>query len=219
MQPYTIAQIAVNVAELMACIAGFLSWNKIRKTYWRWFPIYLALIVVTEVAMEWATYRYQAFALNSQVYQYWGIPLQFYFLFYLFHQFFRAEKPSRWPLVFAGLYFISWVADLLYFSRGKYAFASFSYSVGNVLLLLLILLSFFRFANSRELVKFRESMHFWLCIGVMIFYLGTLPFYGLRNTLYLYYEPVFWAYYYCQFGLNCLMYGCFTIAFIWGKPK
>ena len=52
--------------------------------------------------------------------------------------------------------------------------------------------------------------------GMLLFYLGTFPFYGLYNELakdLSIFVPVVWV----ATSLNYLMYIFFTIGFIWGK--
>ena len=71
-------------------------------------------------------------------------------------------------------------------------------------------------SNKNKFIQ-RNKM-FYINIGIMLFYVGTLPFFGLYNLIVK--EPEIWNIYYLYFLLsNCLMYLLFTASFIWGKPK
>jgi hypothetical protein len=95
----------------------------------------------------------------------------------------------------------------------------FSYTIGNILLLVLLLMFFIKFSKGDEVLNYRSSRMFWVCLGIMIFYIGSMPFYGMRSTIYNLNQPLFYFYWHAQFGLNYLMYILFIISFIWGREK
>ena len=208
--------IILNCLELAACITGCLYWSKIRETYWKWFPIYLGLILITELTAEYFLFARHDLKTNGDIYWYFGLPLELLFLFWLFYQY---AKPRKWPLILAAIYVAGWILDQVYFSHLKLFFDSFSYTIGNALLLICLFVFFIRFSNSNEILNYRKSMFFWVALGLLIFYVGTFPFYGMRTTLWKDYRSLFWVYYYISFFLNYCMYSLFMIAFIWGRPK
>jgi hypothetical protein len=208
--------IILNCFELAACITGFCFWNKIRNSYWKWFPVYLAVIVVIELTGEYFLYIDRNLTVNVAIYRYIGLPLEFLFFFWLFYQY---EKPRKWPVLLAGIYVVVWILDQVYFSQMKLYFDSFSYTIGNALLLVGLFIFFIRFSNSNAILHYRSSMLFWVSLGLLVFYVGTLPFYGMRTTLYKEYRSLFYVYWYVQYFLNYCMYSLFMIAFIWGRPK
>ncbi len=209
----------LNFFELVACVTGFIYWKKIKHSYWKWFPIYLAIILITELTGKYILVVLHDRKLNANIYRFFGIPIQFLFFFWLFKQNLKPYKEKRWPLYGAAIYIISWVVDFVYISKMKFGFQSFSYTMGNIILLVLLILFFVKFINSDEILEYKSSMMFWVCVGLLIFYLGTFPFYGLRNTLLQNYRGVYDVYWYINFILDYLMYILFAIAFIWGKPK
>jgi hypothetical protein len=211
--------IVLNIFEALACITGFLYWKKIRNSYWYLFPVYLAIIVLTELTGEYLLHVKKDLDVNIALYRYFGVPVQFFFFYWLFYQYFKSTKRNKWPLYSAAIYLASWLTDLVYLSSFKLYFDSFSYAVGCILLLVLLLIYFTRFIKSDELLHYKSSMMFWVCMGIFIFYIGSLPFWGLRTTLYRQYPDFFYTYWYTQYGLNYLMYILFSVSFIWGKPK
>ncbi|HET6993535.1 MAG TPA: hypothetical protein VFI06_01075 [Chitinophagaceae bacterium] len=210
--------IVLNILELVACITGFLYWRKVKDTYWRWFPVYLATIVLIEVTAEYFLYEQRNAEVSLGIYQYFGIPLEFLFFYWLFYRYF--DKKNRWPLYSAAIYIACWLLDIFYLGHLSLYFESVSYGVGTILLLILLFQFFMQFARSNDVLKYRSSMMFWVALGIILFYMGTLPFYELRNTLYRMDDKTFFfVYWYIQFGLNYLMYILFVLSFIWGKPK
>jgi hypothetical protein len=225
----TIIQIGLYFFEFLACLMGFIYWKKIKDTYWKWFPIYLAIVVLVELTCKVIVETlddssnlvnpYRGSNINAAIYRYFGIPIQFLFFFWLFRQYFSKQKKHKWPLIGAAIYILSWITEQLFFEHVDTWFMSFSYTIGNIVLLVLIILFFIRFVNSEAILKYKHSMMFWVCLGLLAFYLGTFPFYALRNTLYKTNKSVFSIYSYVSMGLDYLMYIFFTISFIWGRPK
>ena len=222
MSSYIIIQ---DFVELVACIAGFLCWRKIKHSYWRWFPVYLAVIVLTEAAGEYALIVKRDLDLNVAIYKYWGIPIQFFFFYWLFHKHFNLKAKNRWPLFSAAIYLLCLLSDIsswpgfMYTNVSKSGFLATSYAVGVILLVILSLIYFVKFVKSDEPVSFRSDMMFSVAIGLMLFYMLTLPFNMLRTYLYYNYRTVFDIYWHAQYILDYLMYLMFAVAFVWGKAR
>ena len=210
-----ILQYGLHVFEISACVAGFLSWKKIRNSYWKWFAIYLAVIVAVEI-VGFITQHNRP--VNTAVFNYFGIPVQFFFLAWLFHLYFAETRKSWWPLIGAVIYLGAWVVDI-FTDKAPTWFTSFSYTVGNITLLVTIIIFFLRFIHSDEILNYRHSMMFLVSLGLLVFYLGTFPYYALRNTIYYKSRPLFYIYWAISLLLDWLMYIFFCIAFIWGRPK
>jgi hypothetical protein len=219
MGTYLMVQLGLVLLEAAACIAGFLNWRKIRHSYWKWFPPYLLLLVAVELTCLYLAYVMDNRELNGKIYMYFGIPVQFFFFFWIMAQYLKPYRENRWPLYGAAIYLASLIADLTWLAGERFWFSSLSYTVGNLVLLVLILLFFIKFIKSEEILRYRSSMMFWVSLGLLVFYLGSFPFFALRNTLYYEYREVFNVYRYVAMGLDYLMYIFFTLAFIWTKPN
>jgi hypothetical protein len=205
----------LRLLELVACVTGFIYWGKIRASFFKWFPVYLGFIVISESIGEFL--RSPAMEkLNRAYFNYFEIPVEFLFFFGLFYSTNRFKKLS---LVCAALYLLSWFIDLVYFSKLEFVFYSFSYTLGNLLLLILILNYFVQLVTSNNILNFWKDMLFWICTGLLVYYLGTFPYYGLRNTLWKNYTNLYYTYSYIMYILNSLMYLMFTFSFIWGRPS
>lgn len=204
--------------ELLACITGFFHWNKFKTTYWKWFPFYLAIICIVELTGDYLNFK-EVYSLKNDIYNNFSIPLEFLFLYWLYYRYAEDKKNKLLAVACSLVYLSSIVLDQVYFRKTNYYFDSFSYSIGNMVLLVVIISFFIQFARSRDILLYKSSIMFWVFLGALIFYLGSLPFYGLYNLLYKKYTHLFIFYSYIMYVCNWIMYSFFTIGLIWGKPK
>jgi hypothetical protein len=200
--------------EILACVTGFIYWQKIKNTHWKWFVFYLLFIVLAEVAGLFLSDP-KLRGVNSNFYNLLVIPIEFLFFYWLFYKTFVSSRYVRLPFVGAGIYMVSWGLDIFQFSK----FYSFSYTVGSLVLSILILCFFAQLMTRHTILKFSTNMMFWVCLGLLLFFLLCLPYYGLHNTLAYIYPELIKVYAYIVYSLDCFMYLMFTIAFIWGKPN
>jgi hypothetical protein len=204
--------------ELVACVTGFIYWHKVKRSYWRKFPFYLLFIVLAECVGYTLSVNKMQVA-NVAFFNYIEIPIEFLFFFWLFHQSFKHTKNNKLAPISTIIYVVAWLTDIFYFSKHKFGFYSFSYTVGNLLLLVLILRYYVQLVTSDEILTFKTNMQFWVSAGMLLYYLGTFPFYGLTNTLSANYKTLYYSYIYVMYSLNCLMYLMFTLGFIWSNPN
>lgn len=219
MDIYTKLRISLYAAEALAAVTGFLYWKKIRHSFWKWFPFYLLIIVAIEVITESAFHIYENYSFNIAIHDYFSIPLQFLFFFWIFYMGSVGSSNKRWPLISAVLYGISWVAEVFLFENKRLWFMSFSYTVGNLLLLVCVISFFIAYVKSEKIITYRSDMIFWVSVGLLVFYLGSFPLYGMYNTLIDKFPDLFNQYWLIAMGLNCTMYILFTLSFVWGKPR
>ena len=197
--------------EALPVLVGILSWTKVKTTYFKWFLLYLSYIFLGDCIGTWYI---KNIGNNEWIYDYFIIPVEFLFLFWLFSRSIKNRKYFWTPIACAMFYFISIVVENMFLKDSKYAFDSFSYSIGNLLLLILLLQYFFQLTNSKEVLNFRHNMMFWISSGLMVYYLGTCPYFGLKNYLHDHYYAFFYTYYYIVLVLDCMMYLLFSIGFI-----
>jgi hypothetical protein len=132
--------------------------------------------------------------------------------------FFKALAKNKRTLIIASitLYLAFWVIENTVFTGKGYYFRSLSYTNGNLFIALYAVLFFIEFINSNKILVYKKLTVFWIVLGILIFYTGTFPFYGLYNELAKnldIFVPVAWV----ATSLNYCMYLLFTIGFIWGK--
>ena len=214
----------VYITELISAVVGFMYIRKWQTTIWRWFAFFLMFMVIGECVGESLSVVNSPITrkLNVIWYDNIVIPSEFLYFFWIFYLHNENPIKKRLPLAFIIIYIISLASDIFIFQAHFHAqqlpFNSFSYTIGNILLLYLILNYYSRMANSQTVMKLNENMLFWISTGLLIYYLGTCPFWGLRNII-INYKSLYEAYNAIQLILDFLMYLTFTFSIIWVKAN
>jgi hypothetical protein len=203
----------LHFCEFIALVAGIVKYKSLKNSYWKWFVIYLAYIFAYEIISWTAKYVLKYYIGTFQSYIH--IPIEYLFLFWLFAYTSLKNKVLFWWL--SALFLISIVVDN-YLKPKDFSFMSLSTTVGNLILLILVMLEFLNQIKSDAIMRFKENKMFYINIGVTLFYIGNMPFFAL------YYDileiPKYWNNYYVYFMVsNCLMYLLFAASFVWGKVK
>jgi hypothetical protein len=146
---------------------------------------------------------------------YFGIPMEFLFFFWLYAA--KSLQNLKLFYFFILIYFLSFFPIENYFEKIKIVY-SFNYCVGAFLLMILVFLEYHKQIVNDNILEFKQNKMFYINTGVLLFYIGNLPFFGLYKILIN--EPTIWNNYYIYFLVsNCIMYLLFAASFIWGKPK
>jgi hypothetical protein len=201
------------ITEAIATIAGFSNLHKLKDSYLKWVPIYLAIITLLEIGYHLCSYFHKS---NAASYIYIvSILIEMFFINWLFYKIFKSRYKK---LILTGVifYVISLLLEKTILSSTTYYFQSLSYTIGNLFILIYIILYFVQLVNSDKILVFKKLTEFWIACGMLVFYLGTFPFYGLYNELAKNID-IFMAVAWVATSLNYCMYLLFTIGFIWGK--
>ena len=200
------------LAEAAAAIAGLITWSKWRGTYLKWVPLYLALIVCLELS-ERLLRNFGQVAVASLILKV-SIVTEMLFI----HCFFYKTLNKKIIIAGACVYLLGFLLENFFIQDELYYFQSLSYTIGNLFILVYLLMFFMELVKSEKILVFKKLTVFWISLGMLVFYLGTFPFYGLYNELSKdldLFVPLAWI----STSLNYSMYLLFTIAFIWGKPQ
>ncbi|WP_140998854.1 hypothetical protein [Flavobacterium profundi] len=199
--------------EFLCAIVAIIKFNEIKNTYWKWFVFFIVYIFIIE---KYGTHIFNLFSIEKKIYfAFIGIPLEYIFFFWLYS--IKSLKNKKLFFIFTLFYFLSFIPIELYFKSFDIIY-SFNTTMGSFLLMILVFLEFQKQILNDDILKFKQNKMFYINIGIMLFYVGTLPFFGLYNLIVK--EPEIWNIYYLYFLLsNCLMYLLFTASFIWGKAK
>lgn len=155
---------------------------------------------------------------NLLFYNYLVIPGEFLFYYWLFSNDERLGK--KLPIYIALGYFVAFGFEKTgNTSNYGLQFGSFSYTIGIIGLLVLIIRYLYLLSNSDDILHFKSQPMFWISVGLLVFWLGSLPYYGLLNYLYQNFPQLFSSYTWVAMVLNYLMYSLFICAFLWQKEK
>jgi len=193
--------------------AAVIQYPKLRDTPWKWFAFYVIFIFLSELFSDQCLAYFPLF--RQYYFAYFGIPSEFLFLFWLYG--YESLKLKKLFWICAIAYLASFIPHLLLFGQ-LHIIYSINYTVGNLLLLLLVIIEFNKQIKTDAILSFKENKMFYINAGVTLFYIGTLPFFSFYGLILK--QPAVWNAYYIFFLVaNCIMYLLFTASFIWGKPK
>ena len=199
--------------EFFSAVVGLFYFSKNKGTHWVWFIFYLNFIFFFDFFSEEIS---NIMKLKKQYYfAYFIIPIQFIFFYWLYA--IKSLKKISIFWSFSIIYFLSFIPIELYFSKLKVVY-SFNLVIGTILLMVLIFMEFLKQIKNDDILEFSKNKMLYINIGLVLFYVGTLPFFGLYNLLIN--ELEIWNAYYIYFMIsNCIMYLLFAASFIWGKVK
>ncbi|AFL82016.1 hypothetical protein Aeqsu_2561 [Aequorivita sublithincola DSM 14238] len=209
---HTIKQILL-VFQLLSALTGCFYFFRLKNSYWKWFAVYLVIISIQEHVL---TYILPVPVNVNQFYNlFFGLPLEFIFLYWLY-----ASKSLRKKQLFITCSIV-YIATILitYFFQETNDAISFSLNVGTLILSVLVVLEYRKQIRDDSILEFRKNKMFYINFGVILFYLGSLPFHVFQKYLYADYKVVVEYYYVYFLAANCIMYLLFIASFIWGKEQ
>lgn len=206
------AQKSLLWAEGLAAVIALFYYNRLKEQYWKLFVFYLVFIFLGEAYGKWGSFVNFT---KAQYYNYLLMPIQFIFFYWLY-----AAKSLGKPKLFwiiSILYLLSFIPNELYFSKSKIVFA-FNYTFGCLILMLLVILEYYKQITSQEILNFYKNKMFYINLGITLSYIGTLPFMAFLSLLVKYKE--IWDMYFSYFLISVsVMYILFASSFIWGKQS
>lgn len=204
----------LNICECIALICGIIKFKSLKNSYWKWFVFYLFYILTYEIFTKTYEFTFEneiRFFLSTV-----QIPIETLIVYWLIGYKSLDKKKLFWTV--SGLYLMSFAFENYTKDWSQYSFLSLSQTFGTFLMLILIGFEFLRQIKSDAILNFSSDKMFYVTIGVVLFYIGNMPFFGWYNLILKY--PEIWNSYYIYFMLsNCLMYLFFAASFIWGKAK
>jgi hypothetical protein len=144
-----------------------------------------------------------------------NVPLQIVFLLF----FLLFEKYKKIFFCFSIIYLTLYCLEEINVLPINSIFKSFSYGIGNLLLITALLISVYQFLYSEKVLAFYTYADFWIIIGLIIYYIGSFPYYNFNNYLWAEKARHNLAYnlYYTTQALNCFLYFIYTFAAKWKK--
>jgi hypothetical protein len=121
-------------------------------------------------------------------------------------------------MIIPAFYVIVFIVENFILPQKRFFFLSFSICIGCIGLLILIFKYFSHLMLSDKLISYKTQLSFWVATGLLIYFLGSLPFFGMFNILAEKYMRVHYAYYHIILILSTLMY-CFFVAGIYFTRK
>ncbi|ANH83389.1 hypothetical protein A8C56_22525 [Niabella ginsenosidivorans] len=134
--------------------------------------------------------------------------------------FYRKTRYNYWKRCIQGFIGVILFITFLQFFVSKITQSNtFNYTLSAVFISACSLHYLFELMNSEEIGEVTGDPFMYLSIGLLLFYLGTLPFSSMRTYLWEAHRKIFYIYYYLFFGFNYFLYGIITVGIICTKKK
>lgn len=202
----------LRLSEVIAGVVGIIKFKKFKDSYWKWFIYYLIFIAISELICKYVLCNFTTF--RTYYYDFFVIPLEFLFLFWLYSYKSLSNKKLFWGS--CSIYILSLLPYFIF--EEKTTVNSFNYIVGTFLLSIMIILEYNKQMKSDAILSFRENMMFYINTAVGLFYVGTLPYFAFNGLLWKD-KDIFYNYFIFFMLTDILMYILFSIALLWGKPN
>jgi hypothetical protein len=208
----TLSKVLLIIQTVVVPLVALFYYSKVKNTYWQWLVFYLVFIAGQEL---YFTYNNSILTIpKAHYFAYIGIPIQFLFLFWLY-----AIKSLNNRVVFwiFSLLLMLTVLPIEWYTQLK-TVNSITVLVGSLLLMILVFLEFQKQIMDDDILEFKHKRMFYINLGVLLFYVGCVPFFGLYNLIKK--EHFIWNNYYIYFLVsNCLLYVSYILSFVCGKKN
>lgn len=202
--------------EFSAFLVSWLYFNSLRKRGMVLIPVLLTLVAVSE-AVGWLTARGMLSSIHNGVWYNIMTPVKFICIFLLFRD---NTRSAFWKYVIWCFIGFTLVLLALYiFQSLSKTFNTLYYTIQAAMVACCCLHYLYECMNSNAVADVEKNPLFYLAMGTLLFYLGTLPLRSMYNYLYDHHRAVFWGYRRLSMFLNYIMYGLILFGILWAKKK
>jgi len=197
---------------LLLIVLGFYNYKKIKESFpLKMFLFFLVYSFFTEVAgMFFAFYS----KVNTAViYNSWNV-VNYLFYTYFFLGKIENKTKSLFIKGFAAIFIVLFLVNALFFQNYLNHIFKNNIILGKVFMIVVIMIYFTELLKSDLILNIKESLFFWISIGVFIYSIGFIPVFVIAE--YISYQG---AFRYITFGLNILTSLCFITGFLISKKQ
>lgn len=139
--------------------------------------------------------------------------VEFWIYGYYYTWLIRKLILRRILFVFLVIFPIFWFITV-FFQYGFFTWNSSVIVVGSFFSVVFAIMYYYQIITHTEILSLRSLPEFWIATGMLIFYLGSLPFFGMLNFLGRSHANIVLKLYAVLTVLNILMYSLFTYGFL-----
>jgi hypothetical protein len=181
------------------------------------FPVHLKLFscllgLTAAVELLSALLVYVLHKPNSWLYNFFTL-VEFWVYGYYYLQLVRVQALRRILQIFLIIFPIFWVVTV-FFIFGFNTWNSYVVIFGSFFSVLFAVMYYHQLIIAREIQSLRRLPEFWIATGMLIFYLGALPYFGMLNFLIKYNMDVARSLLKVLKVLDTLMYLLFSYGFL-----
>ncbi len=201
---------SVNALELIAAITAFIHYKKYINSTEKYFLPFLWFTFFVDAILGPVVGDFLNMDNIWIFYGYTGISFLFYF--YWYHKILNNAKQKKITIIFSIIFFTFYV-----YNGRIIEFHEQSFIVGAFFILILTGFHLYQLSNADYTVKIKYKLSFWITIALVLFNIGMIPFILLSKHFNV--RVFTTAFALILFFLNVILYGCYTIGFIWTKTK
>ncbi|MBZ4189662.1 hypothetical protein [Niabella beijingensis] len=180
---------------------------------------FLAAVVITETVVYFARLYLPDTDLVHVTNMWYNcmLPVQCTFLLLFFY---KKTGLAYWRVLIKGFIgIVLFIAVLQFFAGGVTQFNTFNYTLEAIFISACSLHYLFELMNSEKIEEVTRDPFMYISIGLLLFYLGTLPYNITKLYLFETYPRLFYPYYYLFFAFNYFLYGIIIFGILWAKKK
>lgn len=195
----------IHILELLTLIMAIYYWRKFQSFFFSSFIAFVLFALIVEIL--------GIIFLKKKINSYWIYNIYTFFeflaiigIYYNLNKDYKSKKIIIWlSVIFYIIYFISFkFTDLQYYTVIMLPF----FTTPFMFLYLKELL------NSDNIINYKKEFPFWLTVGFLIYYLGTVPFFTLQYIVGLKDRILF-----TLLGvIVVIMHVVFIVGMVWSKP-
>lgn len=211
--------------ELLSAITGTIFYFKYRHTHLKYFLYLLWFITLTEFLAGFSV-KYEIKGLifydkDGVKYNLWMLNLlrlvTFNSLFFIYFKYLNTMFFKRCIKLFAIVYILASAINWSFIQSFIWNASELPRIIGSILLIITILFYFIELLRSEKIVVFHRLLLFWISVGLLLFYTGTIPF-ALKWNGYML-IPGIHKLFLIVYILATIMYLTFTFGFIWSRKE
>ncbi len=213
----------VVYSELISAIVGTIYLYKYKNTYLKYFLLLLWYITVTELIGGYIVENKILVYIdeNGLVYNKWLHNIRrfvtFIILYYIYFKLLQTKVFKKWIKIFAIIFSIIYVLNWIFLQNFIKESPEIPQVLGSIFLVISILFYFIELLKSEKIMVFHRLLLFWISVGLLLFYTGTIPFMLKWNGYML--IPGVHKLFLIVYILAITMYLIFTFGFIWSKKE
>ncbi|MEX0274444.1 MAG: hypothetical protein AB3N16_08705 [Flavobacteriaceae bacterium] len=112
------------------------------------------------------------------------------------------------------IFLVVWIVDNV--TLDEQNLQKYSFLTVALITIFFAVLNFRQLLQSDETIKIRGGIDFWVAAGLLLFNMGMVPFMLLSTYFHFRDSPYYVV---TIIVLNLILYGCYTIGFVWSKEK
>jgi hypothetical protein len=211
--PFELLNNILLCTEFIAALVALFYLFKLKKSYWKWFSIYLIVIFLQEYF--WIGNKSKYLISRLEYYTFFGFPLEYFFFYWLYAYKSLKKKMLFWTccLIFVMIFVMLRISITLEETNLLMT------HIGTSILIILLIMEFIKQIKNDDILKFRENKMFYINLGLVLFYIGSFPFQIFARELHNHHRSIYDIYYSYFLVSNSIMYLLFAASFIWGKTR